>query len=304
MYLPLGFKGTDMASTQVCKLTKSLYGLKQASKQWFSKFSSIILNHGFVQFKCDYSLFTKTAGSTFIALLVYVDDILLASNDPASVSKLIAFLDDKFKLKDLSHAKYFLRLELARSTKGISLCQRKYTLDILHDAGFLASKPIKFPMEQHLKLSRNEGSLLPDPTIYRRLIGKLLYLTLTRPDISFAVSRLSQFMDQPCAPHLHAAHRVLQYLKGTPRQGLFFSSTNSLQLKGFCDFDWARCSDTRRSVTGFCIFWGILSSLGAPRSNQLSLDSLLKLSIEPWPLPLVKSLGCSLCFKIFRLIIP
>ena len=254
--LPLGFKGTDKASTQVCKLTKSLYGLKQASKQWFSKFSSTILNHGFVQFKCDYSLFTKTAGSTFIALLVYVDDILLASNDPASVSKLTAFLDDKFKLKDLSHAKYFLRLELARSTKGISLCQRKYTLDILHDASFLASKPVKFPMEQHLKLSRNEGSLLPDPTIYRRLIGKLLYLTLTRPDISFAVSRLSQFMDQPCAPHLHAAHRVLQYLKGTPRQGLFFSSTNSLQLKGFCDSDWARCSDTRRSVTGFCIFLG------------------------------------------------
>ena len=155
-------------------------------------------------------------GTSFLALLVYVDDILIASNDAASVTSLIVFQDHHFKLKDLGPTKYFLGLELARSHKGISLCQRKYTLDILQDSGFLGSKPVKFPMEQHLKLSKDEGTSLPDPTVYRRLIRKLLYLTFTRPDISYSVSRLSQFMDHPYAPHLHAAHRVLQYLNGSP----------------------------------------------------------------------------------------
>jgi hypothetical protein len=185
MSLPPGFKKSQGSSPNlVCKLTKSLYGLKQASRQWFSKFSSTILAHGFKQSKCDYSLFTKIDGSIFIGLLVYVDDILIASNDPASVTLLTTFLDTHFKLKDLGPAKYFLGLELARSQKGISLCQRKYALDILQDSGFLGSKPVKIPMEQHLKLSRDQGPLLLDPSAYRRLIGRLLYLTLTRPDIA------------------------------------------------------------------------------------------------------------------------
>jgi hypothetical protein len=271
MSLPPGFGNKGGHPNQVCRLTKSLYGLKQASRQWFSKFSCTLLAHGFIQSKCDYSLFTKTVGDAFLALLVYVDDILIASNDAVSVTNLTAFLDHHFKLKDLGPAKYFLGLELARTAKGISLCQRKYTLDILQDTGFLGSKPVKFPMEQHLKLSKDEGPALPDPTVYRRLIGKLLYLTLTRPDISYSVSRLSQFMDQPRAPHLHAAHRVLQYLKGSPGQGLFFSSHTSLQLKAFCDSDWAGCSDTRRSVTGLCIFLG--DSLISWRSKKQSIVS-------------------------------
>uniref|UniRef100_A0A2N9IE75 Reverse transcriptase Ty1/copia-type domain-containing protein n=1 Tax=Fagus sylvatica TaxID=28930 RepID=A0A2N9IE75_FAGSY len=127
-----------------------LHGLKQASRQWFSKFSSTILAHGFKQFKCDNSLFTKVEGYVFIGLLVYVDDILIASNDLASVTLLTTFLDTQFKLKDLGPAKYFFGLELARSQKGISLCQRKYALDILQDSGFLDSKPVIIPMEQHL----------------------------------------------------------------------------------------------------------------------------------------------------------
>ena len=234
-----------------------MYGLKQASRQWFSKFSSTILAHGFKQSKCDYSLFTKVEASVFIGLLVYVDDILIASNNLALVTLLTTFLDTQFKLKDLGPTKYFLGLELARSQKGISLCQRKYALDILQDLGFLGSKPIKIPMEQHLKLSKDQGPLLPDPSEYRRLIGRLLYLTLTRPDIAYSISCLSQFMSAPWIPHLQVAHRVLQYLKGSPGRRLFFPSDNALNLKGFCDLDWAGCPDARRSLTGFCIFWGI-----------------------------------------------
>jgi hypothetical protein len=122
MTLPPGFKSQNNVPNQVCRLTKSLYGLKQASRQWFSKFSSTLLAHGFVQSKCDYSLFTKTVGTVFITLLVYVDDILIASNDADSITSLTIFLDHQFKLKDLGPAKYFLGLELARSHRGISLC--------------------------------------------------------------------------------------------------------------------------------------------------------------------------------------
>ena len=143
MCLPPSFhsKGENL----VCKLNKSLYGLKQASRKWFEKFSTTICK--WASFKSDYSLFTHTQGSSFIVLLVYVDDILLIGNNPTCVESLKKVLDDRFGLKDLGSLRYFLGLEVARTDAGISLNQRKYALEILKDTGFLGSKPIKFPME-------------------------------------------------------------------------------------------------------------------------------------------------------------
>ena len=126
----------------------------------------------------------------------------------------------------------------------------------MKDASFLGCKPVKTPMESNLKLSKEQGNLLDDPTMYRRWIGKLLYLTITGPSLSFAVNRLSQFVTSPRQPHLFAAHRILQYVKRTPGQGSFFPASSSLQLKAFIDADWATCPDTRRSVTSFCVFIG------------------------------------------------
>ncbi|KAL5571191.1 hypothetical protein UlMin_020788 [Ulmus minor] len=111
-------------------------------------------------------------------------------------------------------------------------------------------------MEANVKLSMDEGVDIFDVSIYRRLIGKLLSLTLTRPDISYAVGRLSQFISKPKGPHLQAARRILRYLKGAPGIGPFFPSNSELQLTAFTNSDWARCLDSRRSVTGFCIFLG------------------------------------------------
>jgi hypothetical protein len=195
MSVPPGF--SIKKESQVCRLTKSLYGLKQAYRQWFSKFSNALIAQGFVQSKADYSLFTKIEGYVFITLLVYVDNVVVSSNDSVAIKKFIISLNEQFKLKDLGKLKFFLGLEVARSVKGISLSQRKYTLEILQDSSLLASKPSKFPMEQNLKLSKDASSLLTDPTSYRRLIGRLIYLTITRPDLAYVVHTLSQFIDQP-----------------------------------------------------------------------------------------------------------
>ena len=165
---------------------------------------------------------------SIIILLVYLNDILIASNDVDAVSAFKQFLDKKFKRKDLGTLKFFLGLEVARTAKGISLCQRKFTLELLSDTGLLACKPSNVPMDQSLKLSNSSGDSVLDPSLYRRLIGKLLYLTLIRPYISYSVHKLSQFMSAPKIPHLQVAYKILKYLKKTPGQGLFLSTQSEM----------------------------------------------------------------------------
>ncbi|KAL5557871.1 hypothetical protein UlMin_034082 [Ulmus minor] len=258
MKLPPGYdsKGESLPKDAVCLLHKSLYGLKQASRQWFHKFSSAILGLGFHQSASDHSPFLQDTDGVFMALLVYVDDVIIASSDSTAIIHLKADLNTLFKLKDLGDLKYFLGLEIARSAAGICLSQRKYVLDLLSDFGYLGCKPASTPMKPNLQLSLEDGENVSDVSMYRRLIGRLLYLTLTRPDISYAVNRLSQFLSKPKVPHLLAAQRVLRYLKRVPGQGLFYPADSSLQLTAFTDSDWARCPDSRRSVTGFCVFLG------------------------------------------------
>jgi hypothetical protein len=254
MTLPPGFgrKG----ETRVCKLHKSLYGLKQASRQWFIKLSGALKAAGFHQSLSDYSLFVRSHHGNFLALLIYVDDVILAGNNLQDIENTKLFLSKQFKLKDLGQLKYFLGIEVARSRHGISLSQRKYALDILDDAGFLGVKPSRFPLEQNVSLTQSDGNLLEDGSTYRRLVGRLLYLTITRPYLTYVVHILSQFMDKPRQPHLDAAYKVLKYIKQTPGQGILLPSTGALQLRAFCDADWARCKDTKRSVTGYCILLG------------------------------------------------
>ena len=148
--------------TKVCKLKKSLYGLKQASRQWYAKFSSSLLSYGFTQSHSDYSLFVKKTDTSFMALLVYVDDIIVASNDNHAISQLKEFLSTQFKIKDLGSLKYFLGLEVARNSHGIQVCQRKYALDILADSGLIGCKPAKVPMDQNTKLLKDDEELLSD----------------------------------------------------------------------------------------------------------------------------------------------
>jgi len=146
MSLPLGI--TIVRSNQVCKLTKALYGLKQAIKQWYDKLSSFLYNINFVQSKAGNSLFIRKFETSFIALLICVDDILIAGNDIKDIDIVKNSLNYVFKIKDLGHLKFFLGLEISRTRKGIHIYQRKYALDILTNAGMLGAKPANTPMAQ------------------------------------------------------------------------------------------------------------------------------------------------------------
>ncbi|KAK1418428.1 hypothetical protein QVD17_27572 [Tagetes erecta] len=247
------------AETRVCKLKRSLYGLKQASRMWNEKLVGVLVNYGFIQSKCDHSLFIKNSGSNIVVALVYVDDIIITGDSLNEINAVKQLLNSKFMIKDLGLLKYFLGIEVIRTDEGLCLSQRKYCMELLTEYGLSGCKPAKTPIEQHyavVNFCKTHSDLLENVSGYQQLLGKLIYLSHTRPDISYAVQYLSQFMHKPTHAHLQLAMRVLRYLKGSPGKGLIFSRTESFQLSAYSDSDWGKCLETRRSVTGFCIMLG------------------------------------------------
>lgn len=237
----------------MCKLNKSLYGLKQASKEWNLTLTKALIKQGFIQTVSDPSLFIKSIKGYFITLDVYVDDIILASDNMNAIVEIKRYLHDCFSIKDLGQFKFILGIEIARNTKGIHMYQRKYALDLLAEYGFLDCKPCStpIPVEQQNYLTTKA---LEDNSHYIKLIGKLLYFSNTRPDISYAVQQLSQHLDKLHEAHMLAAHRILHYLKGKPMQGIFFSASKDTQLKAYTDSDWGDCKETKKSITDYCTF--------------------------------------------------
>jgi len=241
---------------QICKLSKSLYGLKQASRKWYEKLTGMLINNGYQQTTSNASLFTKKASDSFTILLVYVDDINLASDSLTEITFIKNVLKQALKIKDPGTLKYFLGLEVALSQSGISLCQRKYCLDLLQDSGLLGSKPVTTPSDPSIKLYNDSSPLFTDVSAYRRLVGRLIYLNTTTPDIIFITQQLSHFLSKLTHTRYNAALRVLKYLKGSPCRGIFFPRGSGLHIQGYTDADWAGCKDTRRSISGHCFFLG------------------------------------------------
>ncbi|KAL2252320.1 UNVERIFIED_CONTAM: Retrovirus-related Pol polyprotein from transposon RE1, partial [Sesamum indicum] len=195
-------------------------------------------------------------GINMIALLVYVDDILITATNEELIGNVKTYLNELFSIKDLGNAKYFLGLELTRSAEELLVTQNKYALDIVKDAGLINGKHTTTPLPPGLKFISEAGSVLMNPSRFKRLVGRLLYLGFTRPDISYAVQQLSQHLQHPCEKHWEAAVHLVRYLKGSISTGLFFPSNSDFSLKAFCGADWARCKLIRRSITGFCVFMG------------------------------------------------
>ncbi|GJW63069.1 retrovirus-related pol polyprotein from transposon TNT 1-94 [Tanacetum coccineum] len=190
------------------------------------------------QSKADYSLFTKKKGDSFTAILVYMDALMITGNNPAQIESLKSQLSSTFHMKDLGDLHYFLGLEVTKADSGMFISQKKYTLELLKEAGVMTSKPYKLPMDPNLKLQAEMGSPLQDPEVYRRYIGKLIYLTITRPDICYTMQLLNQFMQTPTSVHMQVVKHLLRYLLNSPGQGILLTHHSKAHLTASCDSDW------------------------------------------------------------------
>ncbi|KAL0460027.1 UNVERIFIED_CONTAM: Retrovirus-related Pol polyprotein from transposon RE1 [Sesamum latifolium] len=262
--------GYQISSGKVCKLKRSLYGLKQASRQWNFELTAKLISYGFTQSSHDYCLFFKDT----------------------------AFLHFEFTIKDLGPAKYFLGLEIARSAAGTSVTQHKFIRDIIQDAGLVNAKPTLTPLPLGLKLSSHNSPVLTDSEPFRRLIGRLLYLNFTRPDISYGTQQLNQFVHKPCLVHMDAAFHLIRYLKGCPDRGLFFPSSSSFVVRAYCDADWASCVDSRRSLTGYCVFLGDALISWKIKKQPTVARSTAEAEYRSLGLLFVSCVGSHTCYRI------
>ena len=232
---PPGFE-ESFGVGKVCKLKKSLYGLKQSPRAWFEHFDKVIKHYGYTQSQADHTMFYKHSNECKVAILiVYVDDIVLTGDDCNELEKLKGKLAEEFEIKDLGALKYFLGMEFARSKEGIFVNQRKYVLDLLDETSMLGCKPAETPIELNVKLQPTKAKNVKDRDLYQRLVGRLIYLSHTRPDIAFSVSMVSQFMHVLGPEHFEAVYRILRYLKGTPGKALLFKSRGHLQIESYTD---------------------------------------------------------------------
>ena len=229
MRQPLGFEDSNRPQ-HLCRLVKALYRLKQAPRAWHTRLGSVLRTHCFVPSTADTSLFLLHRPEVTIYLLVYVDDIIVVSSSPAATDRLVHGLRTEFAVKDLGPLHYFLGVEVTHSSHGMCLGQHKYAGDLLRRAGMSSCNPSLTPMSSTENLSTLSGDLL-DPesaSEYRSIVGGLQYLTVTRPDLSFSVNKVCQFLHAPRSSHWSAVKRILRYVQHTLTLGLDIRSSASL----------------------------------------------------------------------------
>ena len=252
---PEGFrKSGKNGEALVCKLKKSLYGLKQSGRNWNNLLHDYLANEKYNQSLADPCLYVRTTNGGCVILIVWVDDIIIAATDSDLLAEVKQSLSKRFKMKDLGELKWFLGTEFRRNKNGIQMNQTRYIQKILSKFKMSDCKPKPTPCILGFETTTNEDSEeLTDPKLYRGIVGSLIYvMTGTRPDLCYVVTKLSQKMSKPTQADLGAAKHVLRYLKGTQELGLTFKkSVSPLTLEGFCDSDWGASTTDRRSITGY-----------------------------------------------------
>ena len=240
----------------VCKLHKALYGLKQSPRVWYARLHAALLAWGLIQSLSDPNLYFAHIGSHTVALLVYVDDILLTGSNSKLIAQLKTHLQQQFKTNDLGLISRYLGVQFDRTATGLHMHQRQYALRILQFFQMEDCKPSLTPLPEGLSLSKNSDTPPVDATLYRMLVGKLLFLTKTCPDLTHVVSVVSRFMQNPQEVHLQVAKHILRYVCRYPDLGLFFKQGEENRLHGYTDADYGQDIDDRISVGAYIFFLG------------------------------------------------
>ncbi|KAI0485897.1 hypothetical protein KFK09_029448 [Dendrobium nobile] len=254
MKQPKGFEDSTNPN-HVCRLRKAIYGLRQAPRQWYTTFTSYLQQLGFSHSQADPSLLFLHRNTVQLYLLVYVDDILLTGNDPSAIQQLVQQLQLKFTMKNLGSPTHFLGIKVDTTADTYFLSQAFYAKSIVELAELQNCNSVANPCVTKLAGNLTTSAPCFSPAVYRQLIGSLQYLTLTRPDIAYAVNALSQHMHDPASAHTSLLKKLIRYIKGTTEFGLPITKS-TLLLKTYSDADWASDPVTRKSTSGFCTFLG------------------------------------------------
>jgi len=264
---PPGFEHPNFPD-RVFKLQKALYGLKQAPRAWYARLKTFLLKNGFKMGSVDKTLFLLRQGNDTLIVQIYVDDIIFGGSSHALVKKFADVMSKEFEMSMMGELNFFLGLQIKQTSEGTFVHQGKYTKDVLKKFAMDDAKPISTPMPTSAALDADEDGEPVDQKEYRSMIGSLLYLTATRPDIHFAVCMCARFQASPRTSHRQAVKRIMRYLRFTPAFGLWYSAASTLSLCGYSDADFAGCRLDRKSTSGTCQFLG--SSLVSWSSRKQS----------------------------------
>jgi len=271
---PEGFKVTNVGH-KVYKLKKALYGLKQAPRAWSSEIDAYLSICKFKRSTSEATLYTRSdLEGNLIIVSIYVDDIVYTGSSERLLSEFKREMMQRYEMSDLGLLHHFLGMEILQTDQGVFIHQGKYAKSLLSKFGLDDCKPVSIPLATGEKLKKLDESELADEGLYRRIVGSLLYLTATRPDLMYAASLLSRFMTGPTKIHMGAAKRILRYMQGTLSYGIEYVRDQSVTLIGFCDADWAGSEDDNRSTSGYAFSFGIgVFSWSSMKQNTVALST-------------------------------
>nr|GEW89224.1 copia protein [Tanacetum cinerariifolium] len=248
---PDGFVDQDNPN-HMYKLKNALYGLKQAPRAWYDLLSKFLLSQEFSKGTMDPTLFIKRQDKDILLVQIYVDDIIFASTTPELCDQFSKIMCSKFKMSMMGKMSFFIGLQISQSPRGILLNQSKYALESLKKYGMESSDPVDTLMVEKSKLYEDPQGKAIDPTHYRGMVGTLMYLTASRPDLTFVVCMCARYQTKPTEKHLHVVKRIFKYLRGTINKGLWYPKDSSITLTAYADADHAGYQDTRRSTSELC----------------------------------------------------